>query len=393
MTVGAALATRTGLRLFHITARSTSSCRSSRLVVRHWPSHNFSSAPLLEEVASSDSPGLIFTYVWAFDQANDDAEVEAYSAIFKQRGGAVYYVELQASQAVRLQRNQTEFRLAEKPFKRDLVESRRQLIALDDYQLDSGSRFEGRADYLRIDNTDLSPEDVPDKISRNLRTQPALVRGNDAALYLSRFSYHAGDLGEADHKPDGPMQGRSDVIESVGGELQCSGTPSAPMMATPSGKPLTTSPWPQCFGDRGGGAINSPQNDSALNRRRTMNPCSKAKQSITDRRARSPRSSETSSSTALRSAAATRRGAPGARAVERVLQSVRAASRERYRVGARTRSAPRRRESFMVRVMSASRTLSRSRSGDATARGAHGRERLDSTDSSRLSRSCSATTS
>jgi len=167
MTVGAALAARTGLKLFH-------NHRTIDLVL---PFFAFGSPPFnrlvsefrrrtLEEVASSDLPGLIFTYVWAFDQSSDDADVEAYSAIFKQRGGAVFYVELQASQEVRLQRNGTEFRLAEKPFKRDLAESRRQLISLDNYQLDSGSRFDGRADYLRIDNTDLSPEDVADRIIR-----------------------------------------------------------------------------------------------------------------------------------------------------------------------------------------------------------------------------------
>jgi hypothetical protein len=130
MTVGAALAARTGLKLFH-------NHRTIDLVL---PFFAFGSPPFdrlisefrrrtMEEVASSDLPGLIFTYVWAFDQPRDDADVEAYSAIFKQRGGAVFYVELQASQAVRLQRNETEFRLAEKPFKRDLVESRRNLIS------------------------------------------------------------------------------------------------------------------------------------------------------------------------------------------------------------------------------------------------------------------------
>ncbi|HJW48586.1 MAG TPA: AAA family ATPase [Candidatus Limnocylindria bacterium] len=170
MTVGAALAARTGLKLFH-------NHRTIDLVL---PFFAFGSPPfgrlinefrrrIMEEVASSDLPGLIFTYVWAFDQPSDDAEVGAYSAVFKQRGGAVFYVELQASQAVRLQRNETEFRLAEKPLKRNLVESRRLLISADDYQLDSGSRFEGRADYLRIDNTDLSPEDVADKIIRTFK--------------------------------------------------------------------------------------------------------------------------------------------------------------------------------------------------------------------------------
>jgi hypothetical protein len=167
MTVGAALAARTGLKLFH-------NHRTIDLVL---PFFAFGSPPfirlvnefrrrILEEVASSDLPGLIFTYVWAFDQPSDDAEVEAYSTVFKRRGGAVFYVELQASQAVRLRRNETEFRLAEKPFKRDLVESRRQLMSADKYQLDSGDRFDGRADYLRIDNTDLSPRDVADQIIR-----------------------------------------------------------------------------------------------------------------------------------------------------------------------------------------------------------------------------------
>lgn len=167
MTVGAALGARTGLKLFH-------NHRTIDLVL---PFFAFGSPPfnrlvsefrrrILEEVASSDLAGLIFTYVWAFDQPSDDAEVEAYSAIFKGRGGAVFYVELQASQEVRLRRNETELRLAEKPFKRDLVESRRQLIALDQYQLDSRGRFDGRPDYLRIDNTELSPDAVAETIVR-----------------------------------------------------------------------------------------------------------------------------------------------------------------------------------------------------------------------------------
>ena len=109
--------------------------------------------------------------MWAFDQPGDDAEIEAYAAIFKGRGGAVFYVELQASQEVRLRRNETEFRLAEKPSKRNLAESRRQLISLDSYQLESRGRFEGRADYLRIDNNELSPEDAAEKIIRTFDLQ------------------------------------------------------------------------------------------------------------------------------------------------------------------------------------------------------------------------------
>jgi len=172
MTVGAALAARTGLKLFH----------NHRTIDVVLPFFAFGSPPfnrlvgefrrrILEEVASSELAGLIFTYVWAFDQPGDDAEIEAYAAIFKGRGGAVFYVELQASQEVRLRRNETEFRLAEKPSKRNLAESRRQLISLDSYQLESRGRFEGRADYLRIDNNELSPEDAAEKIIRTFDLQ------------------------------------------------------------------------------------------------------------------------------------------------------------------------------------------------------------------------------
>jgi hypothetical protein len=120
---------------------------------------------IFEEVAASDLPGLIFTYVWAFDHKSDDAAVEEYAAIFRARGGRIVYVELECALAERLRRNETEFRLAEKPFKRDLEQSRRQLLELDSqYQLNSKGKFDGRADYLRIDNTDLSATVVAEKI-------------------------------------------------------------------------------------------------------------------------------------------------------------------------------------------------------------------------------------
>ena len=51
---------------------------------------------ILEEVAATDLPGLIFTYVWAFDDQADEAEVLAWSAIFQAKGGRVLYVEFEA---------------------------------------------------------------------------------------------------------------------------------------------------------------------------------------------------------------------------------------------------------------------------------------------------------
>ncbi|WP_431930722.1 hypothetical protein [Nonomuraea jabiensis] len=112
---------------------------------------------VFEEVAASDLAGLIFTFVWAFDDPADEAELERYAAPFRKREGRVFYLELSASQEVRLERNKGELRLAEKPSKRDLDWSRRNLLEMDaKYQLNSNGEFKDRADYLRIDNTELS---------------------------------------------------------------------------------------------------------------------------------------------------------------------------------------------------------------------------------------------
>lgn len=166
MTVGHELMLRTGLKLFH-------NHQTIDLILPFFP---FGSPPfgrlvgefrrrIFEEVAASDLPGIIFTYVWAFDLASDDATVEEYSEIFRSRGGRVVYVELEATQEERLRRNETEFRLDAKPFKRDLDASRRQLLELDDkYQLNSRGRLAGRKDYLHVDNTGLSAADVAERI-------------------------------------------------------------------------------------------------------------------------------------------------------------------------------------------------------------------------------------
>jgi hypothetical protein len=166
MTVGHELARRTGLKLFH-------NHHTIELVLRFFP---FGTPPfarlveefrrrILEEVAASPLPGLIFTYVWAFDQPSDHASVARLADIFAARGGRVRYVELEATQQERLRRNETEFRLAEKPSKRDVAVSRQRLLEHDSiYRLNSAGEFDGRADWLRIDNTDLPPETVAERI-------------------------------------------------------------------------------------------------------------------------------------------------------------------------------------------------------------------------------------
>jgi hypothetical protein len=91
--------------------------------------------------------------------------VERLTRIFSDPGGRVVYVELQATQAERLRRNETELRLREKPSKRDVEASRQRLLENDaEHQLDSRGYFEGRTDYLRVENTNLSPDAVAERI-------------------------------------------------------------------------------------------------------------------------------------------------------------------------------------------------------------------------------------
>lgn len=169
MTVGHELARRTGLKLFH-------NHHTIDLALQFFP---FGSPPfarlvrefrkrIFEEVADSDLPGLIFTYVWAFDLPPDHAFVAAMAEIFVSRGGRVVYVELHATQEERLRRNETEFRLSQKPTKRDVARSRGLLLQHDaEYRLSSAGEFDGRADWLRIDNTALSPEEVAEQVIRH----------------------------------------------------------------------------------------------------------------------------------------------------------------------------------------------------------------------------------
>lgn len=166
MTVGTEIAARTGLRLFH-------NHQTIDLVL---PYFDFGTPPfsrlvgefrrrILEEIAASDLPGAIFTYVWAFDDPRDEAGVEELATIFRSRQGRVLFAELEATQEERLRRNETEFRLHAKPFKRDLTKSRAQLLANDaQYQLNSHGRFSHRSDYLCIDNTDVPPDTVAERI-------------------------------------------------------------------------------------------------------------------------------------------------------------------------------------------------------------------------------------
>ena len=115
---------------------------------------------IFKRFAETDNYGLIYTYMMAFDEQEDWDYLEHVKTIFKP-DTEFYYVELIASQDIRLERNKTENRLNNKPSKRNIDESDDRLISADkNYRCVS---YEGEItfpNYLRIDNSNLEPSEV-----------------------------------------------------------------------------------------------------------------------------------------------------------------------------------------------------------------------------------------
>lgn len=105
---------------------------------------------------------LIFTYVWAFSEQEDWDYVENINKIFDEE---LYIVELVTDLQTRLDRNKTEHRLSMKPSKRNIESSNQELInSVDKYRLVSndGEIEQKYKNYIKIDNTNLTPEEVAD---------------------------------------------------------------------------------------------------------------------------------------------------------------------------------------------------------------------------------------
>lgn len=159
MTVGQELMKQTGLRLFH-------NHMSIEPILEifgsfHGPAIAQFREIVFREFVKTDNKGMIFTYLWAFDMPSDWDYIAHVADIFKEHGAEIYYVELIASQEVRLLRNETENRLRNKPSKRDLEASRARILRDDaKYRCVSYPGEIPFENYLRIDNSELAPETV-----------------------------------------------------------------------------------------------------------------------------------------------------------------------------------------------------------------------------------------
>ncbi len=108
---------------------------------------------------------LIFTFVCAFDMPEDVDYLKILERQFTQSGGAFYFVELCAAIETRLARNETPHRMERKPSKRNVEWSRRDLLkTAERYRLNTDEGEILFAHHLKIDNTDLDPDAVADRI-------------------------------------------------------------------------------------------------------------------------------------------------------------------------------------------------------------------------------------
>lgn len=108
---------------------------------------------------------LIFTFVCAFDEPEDVQYLKNLEAQFTESGGQFWFVELSAALETRLARNETPHRMERKPSKRNTEWSRRDILeTAERFKLNTDAGETLFSHHLKIDNTDLSPDEVADRV-------------------------------------------------------------------------------------------------------------------------------------------------------------------------------------------------------------------------------------
>lgn len=168
MTVGQELEAATGLKLFH----NHMSIEIVTKIFENLPAegnriNNLIRREIFEAYSKSDEYGIIFTYMWALDCKEDWDYVNWLEGLFASRGAQVYFVELEADKNLRLARNKTENRLLNKPSKRDLAASEQLFLHLESkYRFNSLAGEIQKANYIKINNGNLSPAEAAEKIQK-----------------------------------------------------------------------------------------------------------------------------------------------------------------------------------------------------------------------------------
>lgn len=167
MTVGRAVAARSGFRLFHNHMTIEPLLEVFGYGTRAFTTLNGEFRRRVMEEAAAHGVDLIFTVVWALDRRADLREIRAYVECFDE----VAFVELRADLGTRLERNRTEERLLHKASKRDVewsdgnvreMEERWQMTSAEG-PLEAAELLE-RHPHLVLDTVGVPPEETAARI-------------------------------------------------------------------------------------------------------------------------------------------------------------------------------------------------------------------------------------
>ena len=117
------------------------------------------------ELAVKHNVDMVFTYVCAFELREEKDYLTGLHDLFTGSGGKFYFVELSADLDTRLARNETPYRMDRKASKQDVVWSRSNLLRdTENHRLNSEDGEIWFENHLKIDNTNLEPDQVADKV-------------------------------------------------------------------------------------------------------------------------------------------------------------------------------------------------------------------------------------
>ena len=171
MTVGQELEKITGLKLFH---NHMSIELARKLFEFSDPEYKILNQTIRETVfnlfAKGNFKGLIFTFMCDFDVQSEFDYLNDIITLFKSNGAKCHVVELCADFDERIERNKSENRLYHKESKRNIEFSEAEMRSTSvHHRLNS---YEGEKlpfeSYIKIDNTNLSPDVVAQMIVEKL---------------------------------------------------------------------------------------------------------------------------------------------------------------------------------------------------------------------------------
>lgn len=159
MTVGDELTKITNLKLFHNHMSIELGLKLAPWGTPIFKDVNKGIRELVMDSFIKHEKDLIFTFTWAFDLESDWAYMEEIREKFKDY--KIHYVELVSDLNERLVRNSTEKRLQEKPSKRNTEWSKNELLkTMENHRLISNLNEVKYENYIKIDNTSISPQEV-----------------------------------------------------------------------------------------------------------------------------------------------------------------------------------------------------------------------------------------